>query len=134
MKNLALVLCLILMPTVASAQVLYGSLVGNVTDQSGAPIPNVKVEALNTSNGLLKTSNTDERGAYLFNDLQTGTYKVTLSAPAFGKMQQDNMRINANTTVRFDASMNIVSGTVYQLLPRSSLHDRSWQVPARSDL
>ena len=32
----------------AASQVLYGSLTGNVTDSSGAAIPNATVEALNT--------------------------------------------------------------------------------------
>jgi len=107
MRNLALLLLLSWMPTLASAQVLYGTLLGNVTDQTGAPIPNAKVEALNTLTGQLKSSATDDRGAYFFNDLQTGTYKVTIASPAFGKMQQDNLRINANTTVRFDAAMSV---------------------------
>jgi len=107
MKNLALLLLLAWMPTLASAQVLYGTLVGNVTDQTGAPIPNAKVEALNTLTGQLKSAATDDRGAYFFNDLQTGVYKVTIASPAFGKMQQDNLGINANTTVRFDAAMSV---------------------------
>ena len=77
MTKLMMVVILALMPTLGSAQVLYGTLVGNVTDQTGAPIPNAKVEALNTSNGQLKSATTDDRGAYFFNDLQTGTYKVT---------------------------------------------------------
>jgi len=109
MKNLVVVLLLALMPTIAPAQVLYGTLVGNVTDQTGAPIPNAKVEALNTSTGQLKNASTDDRGAYNFNDLQTGIYRVTISTPAFGKMQQENLRINANTTVRFDAAMSVAA-------------------------
>jgi len=109
MKNFAVVLLLALMPTIASAQVLYGTLVGNVTDQTGAPIPNAKVEALNTSTGQLKNASTDDRGAYSFNDLQTGIYRVTIASPAFGKMQQENLRINANTTVRFDAAMSVAA-------------------------
>ncbi len=109
MKNFLIVVLLALVPTIAPAQVLYGTLVGNVTDQTGAPIPNARVEAFNTSNGQLKSATTDDRGAYFFNDLQTGTYKVTIASAAFGKMQQDNMRINANTTVRFDAAMSVAA-------------------------
>ena len=109
MRKLRLVLILALMPTLGSAQVLYGTLVGNVTDQTGAPIPKAKVEAFNTSNGQLKSASTDDRGAYFFNDLQTGSYKVTIASAAFGKMQQENLRINANTTVRFDAAMSVAA-------------------------
>ena len=109
MRKLALVLILALMPSLASAQVLYGTLIGNVSDQTGSAIPNAKVEAQNTSNGQLKTTSTDDRGAYFFNDLQTGVYDVSISSPGLAKMQQKSMRINANTTTRFDASMSVAS-------------------------
>jgi len=36
-----------------------------------------------TGTGILKAAQTDERGSYLFNDLQPGIYKVTVSAKAF---------------------------------------------------
>ena len=65
------------------AQTLYGSLTGNVTDSTNASVPNAKVEALNTGTGVAKQMITDERGNYLMSDLQPGTYKVTISAPAF---------------------------------------------------
>ena len=62
----------------AQAQVLYGSLTGNVTDASGAAVPGAKVEALNVGTGVSKQAVTDDRGTYLFSDLQPGTYKVTI--------------------------------------------------------
>lgn len=77
------VIAMTLLALPSSAQVLYGSLTGNVTDPSGAAVPGVKVEALNTATGIAKTSATDERGTYLFSDLQPGIYKVTITAPAF---------------------------------------------------
>ena len=81
--SLAAVLLTVALAVPAAAQTLYGSLTGNVTDASGAAVPNAKVEALNVGTGIVKTAQTDERGAYLFNDLQPGHYKVTISAPAF---------------------------------------------------
>jgi hypothetical protein len=36
---------------VASAQTLYGSLTGNVTDSSGGSVPNAKIEILNVATG-----------------------------------------------------------------------------------
>ena len=40
----------------AYAQVLYGSLTGNVFDPSSATIPNAKVEALNTNTGAVRNA------------------------------------------------------------------------------
>ncbi len=48
------------------AQVLYGSLTGNVTDSTDAAIPNAKVTAVNANTGIERQVVTDERGAYVF--------------------------------------------------------------------
>ena len=63
----------------ASAQVLYGTLIGNVTDPSGAIVPNAKVDALNVQTGVTKSTTTDSSGTYRIPDLQEGTYKVSVS-------------------------------------------------------
>jgi hypothetical protein len=91
----------------AGAQVLYGSLTGNVTDQSGAVVVGAKVEALNVSTGVAKTAVTDERGVFLFSDLQAGVYKLTITATAFKSLVQENIKIDANTTRRLDAEMQV---------------------------
>src|SRR6185369_5324729 len=77
-RYLALVvLSVVLVPAGAWAQVLYGSLVGNVTDSNGATIPGAKVEITNVATRDVTTTTTDDRGAYSFNDLQAGVYKVS---------------------------------------------------------
>jgi Carboxypeptidase regulatory-like domain len=68
-------LCLSFAPLCSNAQVLYGSLTGNVSDPTGAAIPKAKIEVLNTGTGLVKTQETDDRGAFLLSDLMPGTYK-----------------------------------------------------------
>jgi hypothetical protein len=91
----------------AQAQVLYGSLTGNVTDPSSAAIPNAKVEALNTGTGIARQSSTDTRGVFLYTDLQPGTYKITVSAPAFKTVIQDNFNVQANVVRRADFHLQI---------------------------
>ncbi len=46
----------------ASAQVLYGSVVGTLTDETGAVVPNAVVSVKNTSTGLSRQATTDETG------------------------------------------------------------------------
>jgi hypothetical protein len=89
------------------AQVLYGSLTGNVSDASSAAVPNAKIEALNLATGVSREASTDDRGNYLFSDLQAGSYKVTISAPSFGNVVQEGVRIDANTVFRFDARLQV---------------------------
>src|SRR5215475_9222528 len=112
---LALLLLLALAtPRGVDAQVLYGSLTGNVTDQSGAVVNGAKVEALNIGTGVSTSVVTDERGAYLFSSLQAGVYKMTITAQGFKALTQDNVGIEANTTRRLDTQMQVgdVTATV----------------------
>src|ERR1035437_3893165 len=89
------------------AQVLYGSLTGNVTDPSSAAVPGAKVTALNTDTGISREATTDERGSYLFANAQSGTYRITATAPSFQTMAQTEVRVNANEVRRVDFSLKI---------------------------
>jgi hypothetical protein len=112
---LALLLLLaIATPRGVDAQVLYGSLTGNVTDQTGAVVNGAKVEAQNIATGVSTIISADERGAYLFSNLQVGVYKVTIKSQGFKALTQENVRIDANTTRRLDAQMEVgdVTATV----------------------
>src|SRR5262245_171383 len=93
------------LPLGADAQILYGSLTGNVTDPTGAVVAGAKVEAINIGTGASNVAATDERGAYLFNNLQAGIYKVIITAQTFKALAQDNIRIDANSTRRLDAQL-----------------------------
>ena len=79
MSRFALVMALAAasFPACSFGQVLYGSLTGNVTDSSAAPLPAAKVEVFNASNGVSKQTTTDDRGVYSFNDLQPGVYRIS---------------------------------------------------------
>lgn len=91
----------------ARAQVLYGTLTGNVTDASGSAVPNAKVEALNTGTSISKQVAADDHGAYLLIDLQPGSYKVTISAPSFGSVVEQGVAIDANTVRRVDVQLQL---------------------------
>jgi hypothetical protein len=89
------------------AQVLYGTLTGTVTDASGAAVPSAKVEAVNVETGIARQTTTDDRGIYVFTDLQPGTYKVTTSAPSFRTVVQEGARLDANSVRRLDAQLQV---------------------------
>jgi len=59
---------------------LYGSLVGNVTDATGAAVPGAAVVLTNRATALVRRATSDDRGQYSFNDLQLGDYDATVSA------------------------------------------------------
>src|SRR5579871_809758 len=74
-------------PTV-SGQTLYGSLVGNITDPSGATVPEAKISVSNTDTGFTREVLSNDRGAYLIPDLQAGHYDVTVSSQSFAIFNQ----------------------------------------------
>ncbi|MGA2269925.1 MAG: TonB-dependent receptor [Bryobacteraceae bacterium] len=93
----------------AGAQVLYGSLTGNVTDSSGAGVPNAKVEVVNLNTGIGKQAASDERGTFLIQDLQPGAYKVTMTAPSFATAVQPSIEIVGNTLRRLDVQLQVAA-------------------------
>jgi len=104
--TLATVLCA---PCALDAQVLYGSLTGNVTDTSGAAVPGAKVEVANTQTGITRQTTTDDRGVFLFSDLQTGVYKVTVSATSFSTNVAPSIAVQANTVQRWDVQLHVAA-------------------------
>ncbi len=95
-------------------QVLYGTLTGTVTDSSAAPVPSAKIEAADIGTGVAKLTTTDDRGNYVFTDLQPGTYKITISAPSFRTVVEQGVRLDANFVRRVDAQLQV--STIEQTL------------------
>ncbi|MGA3242608.1 MAG: carboxypeptidase-like regulatory domain-containing protein, partial [Bryobacteraceae bacterium] len=89
------------------AQVLYGSLTGNVSDSTGRSVPNARIEALNVATGIARQATTDDRGGYLISDLQQGVYKVTITAASFGTVIEQGVTVDANTVRRVDAQLQL---------------------------
>jgi hypothetical protein len=91
----------------ARAQVLYGSLAGNVADSTGAVVVGAKVRALNVGTNVAKEATTDGRGAYLFSDLLPGEYEVTIESQGFSTRTVKGIRIDSNAVRRVDVKLDI---------------------------
>jgi hypothetical protein len=91
----------------ASAQVLYGSLTGTVTDPQDAVLPGVSVVATNVETGVSKTTVTDGVGGFLFSDLIPGVYDVTFDISGFNKVVQRGVRVDTNAVRRVDAQLQV---------------------------
>ncbi|MCB1021098.1 MAG: TonB-dependent receptor, partial [Acidobacteria bacterium] len=95
----------------ASAQVLYGTLLGNVTDPSGAAAPGAEVVVLDLGTGRERTTQTDGQGFYALRDLQGGSYRVVVSAPGFSAAERDSVGVRVNVETRVDFQLAIESAT-----------------------
>jgi hypothetical protein len=93
------------------AQVLYGTLTGNVTDPASAPVPSVRVEAANQETNSKSETNTDERGIYRFTNLQPGLYRVTVTAPSLRTYSETNVPVQPNEIRRVDVQLQLAQTT-----------------------
>ena len=89
------------------AQVLYGSLVGRVEDQSGAVLPGARITVTNKATGQQREAVADDSGAYAFRDLQVGTYDLNITQNGFKSYTKANVLISLNTVVREDVQMSV---------------------------
>jgi len=104
-----LLLCIFCSTT--QAQILYGSLTGNVTDQTNAVVPQAHVQARNVGTGVMRSTETDSNGIYRFPELQPGTYKVSYSAPNFTTVVVENVRVEVNAVRRLDTRLKVAAAT-----------------------
>src|SRR5205809_2024176 len=99
------VLCLL--PAQIQAQVLYGSLLGNVTDPNGAVVPSASVTATNQSTGVANTTTTNASGEYNFVNLQPGTYSIKVGVSGFKTFERRDLTVEANNTTRADVALEV---------------------------
>ena len=98
---------LILAAQVAQAQVLYGSLVGEVQDSSRAVLPGAAVTATNSDTGLQRETTTDGSGSYAFRDLQPGTYDLKVILSGFKSYVKAGVEVRLNTIARQDVQLDV---------------------------
>ena len=87
-------LLLLLLAPAGDAQVLYGSLTGDVTDATGAVLPGTSVLATNVGTGVVKQTVTDQRGGFAFSDLLPGVYDVSFELAGFHRLVQRAVRVD----------------------------------------
>ena len=91
----------------AQAQVLYGSLVGSVSDPSGSIVPSAAVRVTHEETGQNRSTVTNESGGYVVPSLIPGHYTVEISAPGFGSYKQRGVEVTINTVSRVDATLQL---------------------------
>src|SRR5712691_1733044 len=89
----------------ATAQSLYGTIVGVVTDPSEAVVPAANVEARQTETNEKRTATTNDSGFYALSTLPSGTYVVSISKSGFDVFEARGINLTINTTVRVDAKL-----------------------------
>ncbi len=89
------------------AQVLFGSVSGTITDQSGAGVPKAHVTLINKATSVQKEADTDESGHYTITDVPPGNYDLKVTASGFKPLTQTNLTVTANAVMNGDAKLQV---------------------------
>ncbi len=121
--SLVVIAALVSISAPAGAQVLYGSLVGNVTDPTGAGVPNAVVKVTQTETNENREVRTNESGQYTLSTLPAGPYTVSITKEGFRGFAAQNIVVRLNTVVRVDATLQVgqVSERVEVTAPAAAL-------------
>lgn len=98
----------------ARAQTAFGSIVGTVTDASGASIPGAAVTLTNIGTAERKTATSSGGGDYQFVNLIPGNYRLEVENRGFKRYSRGPIRVDVESAVRIDAEMQL--GDVAEVL------------------
>jgi hypothetical protein len=103
----------------AFSQVLYGTLVGTVTDSDGKAVAGATVTATNTQTGNHLQQTTDGSGNYALRNLAPGSYSLEVNANGFSPRRATGITVSANLIVRADETLS-VSGVTQSVVVSTS--------------
>src|SRR5215469_11869688 len=91
------------------AQITTTTLVGTVTDKTGAVLVDASVTATNTGTNLERSVKTNAQGEYRIEFLPVGDYSVSVEATGFKKFLRKGVILEIDQTARVDASLDVGS-------------------------
>ncbi len=96
-----------LLAATSFAQTFRGDLAGSVVDSTGAALINVTVKLENPETGFSRTTTTAGNGDFLFAELPTGTYQLTVAAEGFQMKRIANLEVSVAKTTNVPVQMSI---------------------------
>jgi hypothetical protein len=102
---------ILLIPGTLFAQ--YSSVRGTVSDAQGALIPGAVINATNLDTSAMRSTISDDMGAYLFAQLPPGMYKIQAELPGFSTFNaQVRLQIDTPSTLNIKLEVGTVTETV----------------------
>jgi Carboxypeptidase regulatory-like domain/TonB dependent receptor-like, beta-barrel len=86
-------------------QVLYGSIVGTVTDAQGGHVPGAAVTIINKETNLKRETVTNEEGSYSLANVLPGSYDVRVSLTGFREAVRTNVPVTIGQISRIDVPL-----------------------------
>ncbi len=98
---------LLLAVTLAGAQTFRGTILGTVTDASGANVPGATVTVHNNDTGLVRMTETQTDGSYRIPELPIGTYDVTIEKSSFRTSVTKDVQVSVAAERRVDTALEL---------------------------
>jgi hypothetical protein len=104
---LTLVLVPVLAVSPAFGQAVTGTILGTVTDSTGAVIPGASVTLTHTATGRTRTVTTDSAGEYTAPSMPTGKYTVEVELTGFKKVTTSNIDVGVDQRIQVNVKLEI---------------------------
>jgi hypothetical protein len=106
-----------------SAQAVFGSVIGTVTDSQGSAVVGAKVTVTSVTKNTSDTTTTNDSGNYTVSHLIPDIYNVRIEAQGFKSYEVKNVQVAADNSVKVDGTLDVgavtqsveVTGEVPQL-------------------
>jgi hypothetical protein len=101
--------CLFLALCATSALAQEGTLLGTVTDPSGAAVPNASIVITDNDTGITRSLPTNGDGQYVAPDLHIGRYSIRATASGFKAAEEHGITLNVGDRTRVDFKLEVGS-------------------------
>lgn len=116
-----------LMPPV-EAQMIYGSILGAVSDQTNASVPGATVRITQRETNRTRTATSDDSGVFSFPTVPSGTYDIAVTKEGFQNYTAQGVTVAVDQIARVEAKLRVgnvgetveVSSQTQQLQTESS--------------
>jgi Carboxypeptidase regulatory-like domain len=105
-SSVAIAACL---TTPGLGQTVFGTILGSVTDASGAVIANAVIKVTNQGENISREVHSDAQGNYQAENMKAGLYTVSATATGFKDSVLTDVRLDARQTVRADMKLTVGS-------------------------
>ena len=96
----------LVLATCLLGQTFRGTILGTVTDQSGAVVAGATITVKNTATGLERAAQTSADGSYSIPELPIGAYTVTVTQAGFQTSITREVTVNVATERRVDSQLH----------------------------
>jgi Carboxypeptidase regulatory-like domain/TonB-dependent Receptor Plug Domain len=105
--SLAILLGSLVQANLSLGQTIRGTILGTVTDASGAVVRGAKVTARQTSTGLTRTETTGDSGEYSIPQLPVGPYVLAVEQTGFKKSERTGIDLRVDDQLRIDVALSV---------------------------